>query len=365
MQIPFFSFRAFTPAMQQELIMHTQALVERGDFVLGKEVESFENSFAIYCGVQHCVGVGSGLDALRLALLALGIGPGDDVLVPSNTYIATWLAVSQTGAMPVPVEPDTITRNITVEGLKKAITLRTKAIIPVHLYGLMCPMESIMDYAEIHKLWVVEDCAQAHGAMLSGKMAGSLGHINATSFYPSKNLGAIGDAGAVMTNDPALADKVKLLRNYGSSKKYYHELKGYNSRLDTIQAIALSAKLPHLNEWNHSRQEAAAVYDTVLKGVGDLQLPVSEVHDAHVYHLYVIQTYQRDALQQHLTKCGVQTLIHYPLPPHRQQAYTTSHAHYQLPVAEHMAATSLSLPMFPGITKKDVLNVCDSIKKFF
>lgn len=365
MQVPFFSFRAFTPAMEQQFLQRTQSLIARGDFILGTEVEQFEHSFATYCGVNHCVGVGNGLDALRLALLALGIGPGDEVLVPSNTYIATWLAVSQTGAVPVPVEPDTATRNITVEGIEKSMTNKTKAVIPVHLYGLPCSIEAIMDYANAHQLWVVEDCAQAHGATFKGKQVGAWGHINATSFYPSKNLGAMGDGGAVLTDDAALAEKVKRLRNYGSAKKYYHEEAGFNSRLDSLQAAALSVKLPHLNDWNKSRQTAAATYHHHLASEDGLQLPVVADGATHVYHLYVIHTERRDALQQYLKECAVQTLIHYPVPPHRQKAYEATHRQYSLPVADYLAATSLSLPIFPGITEAEVDYVCQCIKIFF
>ena len=284
------------------------------------EVDAFEAEYATYCGAAHCVGVANGLDALHLALRAMDVGPGDEVIVPSNTYIATWLAVSQCGATPVPVEPDERTFNIDPARIEAAITPRTRVLLPVHLYGQPANMDEILAIARKHGLKVLEDGAQAHGARYKGQRLGAHGDAVAWSFYPGKNLGAMGDGGAVTTNDPQLADRLRVLRNYGSRVKYVNEVQGYNSRLDPLQAAILRVKLAHLDEWNERRRAIAARYQSGLAGCG-LALPHVPEWAEPVWHLYVVQHPQRDALQQALNDAGVGTLIHYPIPPHRQQAY--------------------------------------------
>lgn len=335
-------------------------------YVLGQHVREFEATYSAFSGARYCIGVANGLDALHLSLLALGIGVDDEVIVPSNTYIATWLAISYVGAKPVPVEPNSTTYNLDPLLIEAAITPRTKAIMPVHLYGQACEMTVIMDIARKHNLFVVEDNAQSQGAAADGGITGSFGHANGTSFYPGKNLGALGDGGAVTTNDEALAKKIQTLRNYGSQQKYYNEVIGYNSRLDELQAAVLQVKLPYLPEWTRQRQQVAAWYDAHLQGVGDLQLPATAPGSTHVYHLYVVRTTRRNALQQYLTAEGIGTLIHYPVPPHLQQAYAymgLSKGAY--PIAEELAETSLSLPMWPGMTEEMVEIVAQAIRRFY
>lgn len=335
-------------------------------YVLGKEVEAFEQAYATFNQTRHCIGVANGLDALHLALIALGIGPGDEVLVPSNTYIATWLAVSFVGATPVPVEPDATTYNLDPTRLEAAITSRTKAVMPVHLYGQACDMAPILAVAQRHHLGVIEDNAQSQSATSGGQLTGSFGHLNGTSFYPGKNLGALGDAGAVTTNDDELAQTLRSLRNYGSQKKYYNERIGYNSRLDELQAAFLAAKLRHLPAWTTQRQAIAQQYLTELAGVGDLILPATAPGSTHVYHLFVVRTSHRDALQQHLQAQGIGTMIHYPVPPHRQEAYADlGYAAGTFPIAEELAATSLSLPLYPGMTSDQVSRVAEVVRTFY
>ena len=330
---------------------------------MGKELEKFEAAWSEFNKVGFSVGVSNGLDAIHIALKTLNIGPGDEVIVPSNTYIATLLAVSYVGACPVLVEPDINTYNIDPAKIEAAITPATKAIIPVHLYGQICSMDRIMEIADEHKLYVIEDNAQAHGATFNGKISGSFGNINATSFYPGKNLGALGDAGAVTTNDATLANTAKILRNYGSQKKYYNEVIGHNMRLDELQAALLSVKLPHLNSWTQQRRLIAGWYEKALAGVGDLVLPEPATADSHVYHLYVIRTRKRDKLQAWLTTQGIGTLIHYPVPPHLQKAY--NHLGFRqgsFPIAEDIAASCLSLPLWPGMKETDVDYVAEKIR---
>jgi dTDP-4-amino-4,6-dideoxygalactose transaminase len=366
MKIPFLSFEGMHQPIKKSLAQAFNNVLESNWFIMGTQLEKFEKEYAEYNTVQFSVGVSNGLDAIHLALKSLNVGPGDEVIVPANTYIATLLAVSFVGAKPVLVEPDINTYNIDPEQIEVAITPATKAIIPVHLYGQICEMDKIMAIAEKKNLYVIEDNAQAHGATLKGRMAGSFGNINATSFYPGKNLGALGDGGAVTTNDKMLADKVKVLRNYGSEKKYYNEVIGHNMRLDELQAALLSVKLPHLDSWIKSRRQIAAAYDNALKGMGDVILPVSIDDQAHVYHLYVIRTERRDELQQWLSKHEVGTLIHYPLPPHLQKAY--SHLGFRegaFPITEKIAKTCLSLPLWPGMTEIEVRYVAEKIKSFF
>lgn len=366
MRIPFLSFTPQHGPLRADILAAMAAVYDKQWYVLGDQVREFEATYARFNEVQHCVGVANGLDALHLALEALQVGPGDEVLVPSNTYIATWLAVSFVGATPIPVEPNPLTYNLDPTRLEAAITPRTKGIMPVHLYGQACEMGPILAVAQKHGLWVVEDNAQAQGAQWEGKVTGSFGEVNATSFYPGKNLGALGDAGAVTTNRADLATRIQTLRNYGSQRKYYNEIIGHNSRLDELQAAVLSVKLPYLAAWTEQRQEVARMYNEQLAGLGDLVLPVLAAGATHVYHLYVVRTHHRDALQQHLTEQGIGTLIHYPIPPHRQQAY----AHLQMPagaypIAEELAATSLSLPMWPGMQPDDVAAVTEAVSSFF
>ncbi|RZJ95386.1 MAG: DegT/DnrJ/EryC1/StrS family aminotransferase, partial [Hymenobacter sp.] len=295
----------------------------------------------------------------------LNIGPGDEVLVPSNTYIATWLAVSHVGATPVPVEPELATSNLDPARIKEALTPRTRAIIPVHLYGQPCRMPAILAIARQHGLLVIEDNAQAQGATFNGQPTGSFGIANATSFYPTKNLGALGDGGAITTNDVALAERLRLLRNYGSARKNEHELLGYNSRLDELQAAVLRVKLRYLDTWTQQRRQVAAWYNKYLAGIPELRLPTVAVGAEPVWHLYVVHLAQRDTLQQHLTEQGISTLVHYPMPPHLQPAYTKMGLPAgALPIAEELAATCLSLPLWPGMTEATVLRVARTIDAF-
>ena len=366
MNIPFLSFTPQHGPIREEVLAAIADVYDKQRYVLGEQVLAFEAAYAEFNQVQQCIGVANGLDALHLALEALNVCPGDEVIVPSNTYIATWLAVSFLGATPVPVEPDPHTYNLNPLSLEAAITPRTKGIMPVHLYGQACEMGPIMEFAKAHGLWVVEDNAQAQGAAWRGQLTGSFGKVNGTSFYPGKNLGALGDAGAVTTNDEALGIKIRTLRNYGSQKKYYNEVIGHNSRLDELQAAVLSVKLPKLMGWTQQRQQVARLYDQHLAGIDGLVLPAIAEGATHVYHLYVVRTQQRDALQLHLTEQQVGTLIHYPVPPHLQQAY--SHLAIPLgtyPIAEEIATTSLSLPMWPGMTQEHVMAVANAIKDFF
>jgi dTDP-4-amino-4,6-dideoxygalactose transaminase len=366
MSVPFLSFAGQHDALREEVMAAIGRVYDSHYYVLGESVRQFEQEYAAFSGVAHCVGVANGLDALHLALVALGVGPGDEVLVPSNTYIATWLAVTYVGAVPVPVEPDSDTYNLDPARLEAAITPRTRAIMPVHLYGQACAMGPIMEVARRHKLYVVEDNAQAQGAAWQGQLTGSFGELNATSFYPGKNLGALGDAGGLTCQDAELAQRVRTLRNYGSQQKYYNERIGYNSRLDELQAAVLRVKLPHLPTWTAERQRLAARYDELLAGLPELTLPRTAAGATHVYHLYVVRTPRRDALQQHLTQAGIGTLIHYPVPPHLQEAY--AFLGYQpgaYPLAEELARTSLSLPLWPGMREADLQAVAAAVRAFF
>ena len=365
MQIPFLSFSPQHHPIREEVLAAMARVYDSQWYVLGQSVTDFEADYAAFNHTAHTIGVANGLDALHLALKALGVQPGDEVIVPSNTYIATWLAVSFVGGIPVPVEPNPDTYNLDPARIEAALTPRTKGIMPVHLYGQACEMGPIMDIARKHGLWVVEDNAQAQGATWEGGLTGSFGAVNGTSFYPGKNLGALGDAGAVTTNDADLAHKIKVLRNYGSQQNYLNEIIGYNSRLDELQAAVLQVKLRYLPEWTLQRQQIAAWYDQHLAGIEGLQLPTVASGATHVYHLYVVRTMQRDALQAHLTQAGIGTMIHYPVPPHRQQAYAELASSLPaLPIAEALAATSLSLPVWPGMTLEDVLTVVEAIRSF-
>lgn len=352
--------------IKAELLPSFENFIDKGWYILGDQVKQFEHDYANYCTTKYAVGVANGLDALIIALKTLNIGVGDEVIVPSNTYIASWLAVSYVGATPVPVEPRFETYNINPDLIESAITPKTKAIMPVHLYGQCCEMNAIMHIAQKHNLFVVEDNAQSQGATYNGKVTGSFGHINGTSFYPGKNLGAYGDAGAITTNDEQLYKRSNVIRNYGSQKKYYNEIKGINSRLDELQAGFLSIKLKHLTKWSEQRNHIAALYNQQLSGVGDVVTPVLANGATSVYHLYVIRTNKRDALQQYLNENAVGTLIHYPLPPHLQEAYQElGYKKGDFPLAETIADTCISLPMFPGLTDEQVKQVCDTIKQFY
>lgn len=353
-------------AIKAEMRTAFEEVYDSNWYILGNNVLEFEKEYANLNKTKYTVGVSNGLDALHLALKSLGIGPGSEVIVPSNTFIATVLAVSHAGATPVFVEPNTLTYNIDPIKIEAAITPRTSAIIPVHLYGQACEMDTIMDIAKKHNLFVVEDNAQAHLAAYKEKLTGSWGQINGTSFYPGKNLGALGDGGAVTTDDPELTEKVKILRNYGSHEKYKNDVIGYNKRLDEIQAALLRVKLDHLEEWTLQRQQIASWYDKNLRGVGDLILPYTHPESSHSFHLYVIRTNRRDALQSHLKRKEIDTLIHYPIPPHLQPAYAPLfYSRGDYPIAENLADTSLSIPIWPGMTHEQVNFVCRNIAEFF
>jgi dTDP-4-amino-4,6-dideoxygalactose transaminase len=364
-QIPFFSLQAVQDRVRETLIPRINNVIDGKEFILGSAVRDFENEYALYSNTQFCVGVANGLDALKICLRCLEIGKSDEVIVPANTYIATILAVLEVGAIPVLVEPDKAVYNINAKGIEPFITSKTKAIMPVHLYGQACDMDGIEKLAQRHKLYVIEDNAQAQGAGFNGRLTGSIGQINATSFYPSKNLGAMGDAGGITTNDNQLAERARLLRNVGSVQKYHHQLTGYNSRLDTLQAAILSCKLPYLNEWNAERKQIAARYAHNLKDCERVILPVLADDAEHVYHLYVIRHAQRDKLQQYLLQQGIQTLIHYPVPPHLQPALANlGYKQGAFPVTEEISRTCLSLPLFIGITNEQIDFVSEKIMSF-
>jgi len=360
--VPFLDLGRLHASIRERLDAAYQRVVDSGSFVMGAELEAFEAEFADYCGVKHCIGVGNGLEAIHLLLRAYGIGPGDEVIVPSNTFIATWLAVSECGAVPVPVEPSVDTHNLDPALIGGAITTRTRAIIPVHLYGQPADMDPINALAAKHRLVVIEDAAQAHGARYRGRRAGSLAHAAATSFYPAKNLGAFGDGGAALTNDAEIAQKVRRLRNYGSDVKYRHDVAGQNSRLDELQAAFLRVKLGVLDQWNDQRRAVADRYSGYLAGTG-ISLPFVPDFVEPVWHLYVIRSKQRDALKAHLDRQGVSTVIHYPIPPHRQACYQDYRGH-KLPIAELLAGEVLSLPMSSALQAEDIAYVAESVAGF-
>ena len=366
MKIPFLSFDQVNADVKPQVLASFEKFFDSSWYVLGGQVKEFESQYAAFSGTSHCVGVANGLDALIIALKALNIGKGDEVIVPSNTYIATWLAVSYTGATPVPVEPRPDTCNIDPARIEEKITTRTKAIMPVHLYGQCCEMEAIMAIAKKHKLFVVEDNAQSQGAMFGATAAGSFGDVNGTSFYPGKNLGAYGDAGAITTNSQELAQRASVIRNYGSQVKYYNEELGMNSRLDEVQAGFLSIKLKHLAHWNAQRSEAAGHYMKRLAGREQITLPVIAAGATSVHHLFVIRVKERARLQEHLAAQGIGTMIHYPVPPHLQKAYKElGYKAGDFPLAEEIADTCLSLPIFPGLAEDQVNYICDKIERFY
>jgi dTDP-4-amino-4,6-dideoxygalactose transaminase len=362
MNIPFLDLKAPYQELQSEIDSAIKRVLSSGWYILGEEVESFEREYAAYCEAKYCVGLANGLDALHLALIALGVGSGDEVIVPANTYIATWLAVSQCGAIPVPVEPDPLTFNIDPSRIEAAITRRTKVILPVHLYGQPADLDPILAVARKHGLKVLEDAAQAHGARYKGKRIGAHGDVVAWSFYPGKNLGAMGDGGAITTDDPALAERINVLRNYGSRTKYVNEVKGYNSRLDSLQAAILRVKLKHLDDWSGRRKAVADRYLHGLAGAA-LKLPSVPEWADPAWHLFVVQHKERDRLQKALANAGIGTLIHYPIPPHLQGAYAEMGlARGDFPISESEHDCVLSLPMGPHFSESDINVVIESLK---
>lgn len=363
--IPFLDLKSPYLELAGELDEAYRRVMESGWYILGEEVERFEQEYAAYCEVKHCVGVGNGLEALHLILRAYQIGPGDEVIVPANTYIATWLAVSYAGATPVPVEPDPATYNLDPNLVEVAITPRTRAILPVHLYGQPADMGPLLAIAAQYGLKVIEDAAQAHGAHYKGRKAGGLGDAAGWSFYPGKNLGAFGDAGAVTTDDGQLAERVRTLRNYGSKVKYYNEVKGFNSRLDPLQAALLSVKLKHLDEWNERRAVVAQSYLERLAGIPGIRLPHVPAGNEPAWHLFVILAELRDALQNALTQAGIGTLIHYPVPPHLSEAYRDAgFKPGDFPLSEKIARTVLSLPIGPHLTSAQTEQVAAAVRGF-
>lgn len=364
--IPFLSFDYQDKLYRDQLIEAMTKVLDSKWYIMGNELMAFEKEYAELHCTNHSLGVANGLDALIIALHSLGIKSGDEVIVPSNTYIASWLAVSAVGATPIPVEPDENTYNINASLIEEKITSKTKAILPVHLYGQPCDMTAIMNIAQKHNLAVVEDNAQAHLATWNNKITGSFGDINATSFYPGKNLGALGDGGGITTDSEDLYLKAKSYRNYGSEKKYYNEIKGINSRLDELHAAVLRVKLPYLQELTKTRQDIAKKYDKHLANCTNIKIPSIASNATHVYHLYVIMCDKRDELQAYLQTQGIGTLIHYPIPPHLQLAYKElNYKEGDFPIAEKIAKTCLSLPNYPGITDAQIEEVSNAILKFY
>lgn len=355
--IPFLDLKSINGSIQGEILEAIQRVVASGWYILGRELELFEEEYATYCGAKHCVGVANGLDALHLSLLAMGVEAGDEVIVPSNTYIATWLAVNQCGAIPVPVEPTEETHTLDPCLVEAAITPRTKVVLPVHLYGHPADMDSILAVAHHHGLKVLEDAAQSHGAEYKGQRVGAHGDAVAWSFYPGKNLGALGDGGAVTTNDAEIADRIRLLRNYGSRLKYVNEVRGYNSRLDPLQAAVLRVKLGYLDGWNSIRSRISGLYTDGLANTS-LILPACAEWALHAWHVFVVRHPQRDALQRELLKNGVETLIHYPIPPHKQRAYSSiMQQQMRLPLASRLSEEVISLPMGPHLSDQQASEV--------
>lgn len=364
MNVPFVSFKPMEKELDSDLRAAFERVYTASWYIEGKEDEAFEKAFAEFCHSQYCVGVGNGLDALMLALKALGVGKGDEVIVPSNTYIATALAVTYVGATPIFVEPDIRTYNIDPTKIEEKIAAKTKAIMPVHLYGQPCDMDPIMAIAKKHSLFVVEDCAQAHGATYKGQVIGSFGDAAGFSFYPGKNLGALGDAGATVTNSKEIADTVRALGNYGSDFKYHHIYQGNNSRLDEMQAAFLAAKLPHLNRMNEERRGIAKCYLEGIKNP-DIVLPFVPDYAEPVWHIFAVRTKKRDELAAYLADKGISTNKHYPIPMHLQDCYKELNIpRGALPIAEEISATELSLPMFYGMTDEQVAYVIDNINRF-
>ncbi len=362
--IPFLDLQAAYTELKIEIDDAVHRVLNSGHYILGTEVDAFESEWAKYCGAAEAIGLANGLDALILALRALNIGRGDEVIVPTNTYIATWLAVSAVGATPIPVEPDELTYNIDVTRIENAITSKTKVILPVHLYGQPADMDAILRLGQKYNLRVIEDAAQAHGAKYKGQRIGAHSDAVCWSFYPGKNLGALGDAGAVTTNDPAIAEQIRMLRNYGSRVKYVNELQGVNSRLDPLQAAILRVKLLHLDTWTERRLDIANRYSSALRGMG-LVLPSVPDWAEPVWHLYVIRSQQRNELQQSLSELGIGTLIHYPIPPHQQAAYANAqYPENAFPLASQLASELLSLPIGPQLSSQDLIEIIRAIQRF-
>lgn len=363
MLIPFLDLKAPYLELKEELDNAYHRVMNSGWYLLGQELEAFEAEFASYCEAKYCVGIANGLEALHLILKAMDIGQGDEVIVPANTYIASWLAVSYAGAKPVPVEPDEKTYNIDPSKIEAAITTKTKAIMPVHLYGQPADMDAINQIANKYNLKVIEDAAQSHGALYKGKRVGGISDAAGFSFYPGKNLGAFGDGGAVVTNDLKLAETVKKLRNYGSTVKYHNEIKGYNSRLDEVQAAWLRVKLSKLDEWNERRQRIAFSYIQTLNNLPDLTLPYVPEWAKPVWHLFVIRHQNRNILQKRLTEAGVATLIHYPIPPHLQSAYAEMRSQPgSLMITEKLADQVLSIPIGPHLSDESLHVVISQLR---
>ena len=355
--ISFLNLKAPHEELRQKMVDALERVLNSSRYIHGTEVEQFESEFSSYCQSKYCVGVGNGLDALHLILRGYDIGEGDEVIVPTNTYIATWLAVSHSGAKPIPVEPDWKTYNINPTLIESFVTEKTKAIIAVHLYGQPADMDEINVIAKKYNLKVIEDAAQAHGAKYKGRRVGSLGDAAGFSFYPGKNLGAIGDGGAVTTNNASLADRIRMLSNYGSKTKYHNEVKGYNSRLDELQAAFLRAKLPVLDDWNSRREAIATIYLSQLQKE-DLILPYVPDWAEPVWHLFVVRCHQRDTLQKQLSDAGIGTMIHYPIPPHLQPAYSElGYGPYAFPISEAIHREIISLPMGPHLGIDSALEV--------
>jgi dTDP-4-amino-4,6-dideoxygalactose transaminase len=365
MQVRFGDLAREYAEIQPEIDAAIGRVLRRGWFVLGEELEAFEAAFAGYAGAAHCVGCASGTDAIALALLACEVGPGDEVITVAHTAVPTATAISMVGARPVFVDIHAHTCLMDVARVEDAITSRTRAILPVHLYGQCVDMDPLLEIGRRHGIPVVEDCAQAHGAAYRGRRAGSMGLLGTFSFYPSKNLGCYGDGGAVVTSDAALATRLRMLRNYGQRQRYYHEIKGMNSRLDELQAAILGAKLPHLESWNARRQGLAAYYSHRL-GALPLRTPACAEGNEHVYHLYVIQCQERAALQEHLAAQGIQTLVHYPVPIHLQEAYADlGYRPGALPVTERVAASIVSLPIYPQLQEEEAAAVIAAMREFY
>jgi len=363
--VPFVDLVAQYRAIASEIEVAVNDVLSRCNFVLGTQVEEFERAFAEFVGCQHAVGVSSGLDALRLALAGLGIGPGDEVIIPANTYIATALAVTAQGARPILVDCDLSTYAIDVNRIERAITARTRAIIPVHLTGQSADMDPMLDLAARYGLRVVEDAAQAHGTRYKGRPCGAMGDAGCFSFYPGKNLGAYGDGGLVTTNDRLLADRLRRLRNYGQQQKYEHTEKGFNARLDTIQAAILNVKLKYLAGWNEARARHAASYASRLEGLPGLRLQSCSPASTHIFHLFIVESERRNGLQKYLEDSGIQTSIHYPKPIHLQAAYKDlGYTLGDFPATERLADQMLSLPMFPELTEQQIDLVCDAVASF-
>lgn len=357
MTIPFLDVRAAYLELKDEIDGAVRRVLDSGQYILGTEVERFEEEYAAFCETRFAIGTANGLDSVHLALLAMNVGPGDEVIVPSNTFIATWLAVSQCGATPVPVEPDERTYNLDPARIEAAITERTKVLLPVHLYGQPADLDPILKIARRHSLKVLEDAAQAHGARYKQRRLGGHGDAAAWSFYPGKNLGAMGDGGAVTTNDPQIAERVRLLGNYGSPAKYVHRIRGYNSRLDPLQSAILRVKLKRLDTWNDRRRAVAGAYGRALAD-NRIALPHVPPWAEPVWHLFVVRHPDRDALQRRLSDAGIGTLVHYPIPPHLQQAYVGSGwGRGSLPIAESIAARVLSLPIGPHMSEQNIAAV--------